>query len=54
MNIYKENLDFLIYDSIRTKEFIQKMKKEEITIAEIMRDYNGSKKVRGADHTKSY
>lgn len=38
MNITKENLDFYIYDAMRTKEFRQKMKEGKLTIAEIMKE----------------
>ena len=38
MSISKENLDFLIYDALLTKEFRQKMKKGELNIAEIMKE----------------
>ena len=38
MNIIKENLDFLIYDAIRTKEFRQNMKQGKLSIAEIMKE----------------
>lgn len=38
MSITKDNIDFFIYDAMRTKEFRQKMKKGLLSIAEIMKE----------------
>tara|TARA_B100000925_G_C21892725_1_gene423562 strand:- start:700 stop:873 length:174 start_codon:yes stop_codon:yes gene_type:complete len=38
MSITKDNIDFFIYDAMRTKEFRQKMKKGSLSIAEIMKE----------------